>query len=100
MTRLSSITFCPFMSVVWHLKHLSLAFGSITQDLVDGLGRGDLLRSLTREPGGSCHSSKTDERHAHRVEEHDEIRICHMLEQIQARGTGLIRYGDHERYDE
>ena len=88
------------MSAVWHLDRLSLAFERITQDLADGFGRGDLLRSLTREPGGSCHSSKTDERHAHRVEEHDEMRICHMLEQIQARGTGLVRYGHHERYDE
>ena len=88
------------MSAVWYLGHLSLAFEPITQDLADGLGRGDLLRSLTREPGGSCHSSKTDERHAHRVEEHDEMRICHMLEQIQARGTGLVRYGHHEHYDE
>ncbi len=88
------------MSAVWHLKHLSLALESITRDLVDGLGRGDLLRSLTREPGGSFYSSKTDERHAHRVEEHDEIRICHILEQIQARGADLVRYGHHERYNE
>ena len=88
------------MSAVRDLDRLSLTFERITQYLADGFGRGELLRSLTREPGDSCYSSKTDERHAHRVEEHDEIRICHMLEQIQARDAGLVRYGHHERYDD
>ena len=99
MTRLSSILFV-LLCLLFGTSTISSLLSSQLPRIWRTVSAGDLLRSLSREPGGSCHSSKTDERHAHRVEEHDEIRICHMLEQIQARGTGLVRYGHHERYDE